>query len=206
MRKKIYNIIGWILIIVNLIILSSNMHTSEKVKFNKFEADKLLKEAYKPLEDFSKDLIVTEDEKLLLVPSYISCEEDFVNLFNKKMKSIKPKGFYKDLIIEKDGTLYVDASAYIPNIYTEEGQVMMAYTNKRKRLLPDIFGYEDEEDVKLIITETWRISGEINRRTNYFIKNENGEWILEYFNGTSHYGFVNVNNNPWNLNRGKNKI
>lgn len=206
MHKKIKNMVGFIFIIVNLIILISNIHISERVKFDKLEADKLLKEAYKPLETFSKDLIVIEDEKLLLVPSYISCEEDFVDLFNQKMEGSTPRGFYEDLVIEKDGQLYVDASGYIPNIYTEEGQVVTSYTKKRKRLFPNIFGHEDEEDVKLVIKETWKISGQIHKRSNYFIKNESGEWILEHFNGTSHYGFVDVKNNPWNINRSEKKL
>lgn len=203
---KISSIIQRIIMIISFVFLISNIHMSEKVKIDKLEADKLLKEVYKPLEDFNEDLIATEDVKLLSAPSYITCEEDFLNLFNKKMKDDIPKGFYEDLIIEEDGKFYVDASAYIPNIYTENGQVTVAYIKKTKRLFHNVFGRRYEDVEKLKITETWRISGETHRRSNYFIKNENGEWILDYFNGTSHYGYADVNNNPWRLKRLKNTI
>lgn len=65
------------------------------------------------------------------------------------------------------------------------------------------FDKEQAENLleELVIKETWMISGEINKRSNYFIKNENGQWILDHFSGTSRYGFGDISCNPWNLNR-----
>ena len=138
---------------------------------------------------------------MLLVPDNIDSEADFINLFSEKVKRRVLESFYEDLIIEKDGKLYVDALAYIPNIYSDNGKVRKAYIKKRKSLSSTIFGGEYEEDEKLMIRESWKVSGEWCNRSNYFSKNESGEWILDYSNGIRRYRFVDINNNPWSINR-----
>lgn len=69
--NKIYNTIVRIGKIFFCIITIINIFNSEKIEFDKLQAEKLLKETYKPLEDFNKSLITTENEKLLLVPNNI---------------------------------------------------------------------------------------------------------------------------------------
>ncbi len=195
--KKIYNIIVRIVTVGICIITINNTFNIKKIEINKLQAEKLLKETYKPLEDFNKSLITTENDKLLLVPNNIKCEEDFFNLFNKKIENSQLKEFYKDLIIEKNGKLYVNSLAYIPSIYTENGEVTKAYIKKTNKIFSH-YRYENEE---LIIKETWTVTGDINKRSNYFVKDQSGEWILDHFNGTSYYGFVDINHNPWKFNR-----
>lgn len=200
-NKKKSSILSFIMIIASLISLLANIKTSERIEFNELEAKNMLQEVYKPLEDFNRSLIDTEDEGLLLVPDNIGSEADFINLFNNKVKSHVPKSFYKDLMIERDGKLYVDALVYIPNIYSDSGRVRKAYIEKKKSLFHTIFGGEYEEDEKLMIRESWKVSGEWAKRSNYFSRNEKGEWVLLHANGISRYRFVNVNNNPWSQNR-----
>ncbi|QEK11423.1 hypothetical protein FQB35_03010 [Crassaminicella thermophila] len=193
LKKVIKILLSVFIILINII----NMNISERLAFDRLEAEKLLKETYRPLENFTKELIVSEDEKLLLVPNYIKNEEDFINLFKEKMQEHNAKGFYKDLIVQKRGQLFVDGFVYIPSIYTKNGRVTRAYIKEKQKLISKLFGNDDKKIVELIIKEEWTISGEWHKRSNYYIKNQNGKWMLDHANGTSSYRFVDINNNPW---------
>lgn len=204
---KIKKYLKYIAVILLIALKISNLDITTKTEFNKLEAEKLLRQTYKPLEDFAKESSITKDKKFLLPPKDIKNQEDFIDIFNEKIKRHELEGFYKDLIIKKNGQLYVDSLAYIPSIYTKDGKVRKAYIEKRKGLLDHFLDNKSDEIEKLVIKESWMISGQWHKRSNHFIKNQNGEWILDHFNGTSYYGFVNANNNPWNkyreVNNGK---
>lgn len=170
-----------------------------RVKFDKSIAEELLKETYMPLEDFVKAGIPVEDEELLLVPNDIRNKEDFMRLFNNKINTRIVEDFYKSLVIEKPEGLYIDKKVYIPNIYAESSILTNSYIKKwRRSLYSYISGEDDSKEEKLIIKEKWKISGEWHRRNNYFVKNENGEWVLDHFGGISKYGFTDPSHNPWN--------
>ncbi len=193
MKKSIKIGIGILLIIINI----GTMNVSEKVELDKIEGKKLLKETYAPLENFAKKLKFSKDKKLLLLPSNVKSEEDFIHLFDKKMKEHNAEGFYEDLIIQKGDELFVDPLAYIPTIYAKDSIVARAYIKETENLFLKLLGKRDKKRQELIIKERWLISGQWHKRTNYYVKNQNEKWILDHGNGTSVYGFVNINNNPW---------
>jgi len=101
------------------------------------------------------------------------------------------------LVIDKNGKLLIDGSVYIPSIYGPEAEVRLAYIKRRRKLISYFINKDNYESEKLIIRESCIVSGEWIRRTNYFTRNENGEWMLDYFNGISKYNFVLIENNPW---------
>lgn len=180
-----------------LLFSAGNIQITSKVEFDELEGEGLLKEAYGPLEDFVKELKPMENRAYLKVPIHIKNEGDFIHLFNKRVDTNVVKGFYEDLFVEKDGDLYVDSSVYIPNIFAEDSKVTDAYIQKRRRIYWIVFGIEGYEGEKLVIKELLKIRDEFSKRSNYFVQDENGQWILEYFNGISKYGFVNSEDNPW---------
>lgn len=180
-------------VILNLVILP----IPYRVGFDKSIAEELIKEAYKPLVDFIKVGTLIEGEDLLLAPNDIRNEKEFIRLFNNKIDNKVVEGFFQDLVIEKQGVLYIDKRVYIPNIYAESSILTNSYIKKSKRLNSFILGNSDKEEEKLVIKEKWKISGEWHRRSNYFVKNDDGEWILDHFTGTGKYKFVDSNNNPW---------
>jgi hypothetical protein len=164
-------------------------------------AEELLKETYMPLEYFIRNGIPTENDELLLVSDDIKDEKDFIKLFNNKIDSRVVEDFFEDLIIEKEGRLYIDKKVYIPTVYSEESVLTKSYIRKHtKSLYSYILGRDENVEEKLIIKERWKITGEWFRRSNYFVKNDEGEWILDYFNGSRMHKFVEVDHNPWNCN------
>lgn len=109
-RQKLIQIILGFIIIFNLVRLPIPYNE----KFDKSMAEELLKETYMPLEDFVRNGIPTENEELLLVSDDIKDEKDFIKLFNNKIDSRVVEDFFEDLIIEKEGRLYIDKKVYIP--------------------------------------------------------------------------------------------
>lgn len=184
-------------ILLMVLINIGYMDVNKKVEFNKVEAEKLLRETYDPLQSFIKELTISEEEGLLVVPNYIKSEADFINLFNGKMEEDNAKDLYERLIVEKNDRLFVNAYVYIPGIYDENGKVIRAYTKKREKVYSKFFKNNDKSSIKLIIKEESFMDGEYSTRTNYYIKNQNGKWILDYRNGTSAREFVNIKHNPW---------
>lgn len=188
-----------LLIIINIInIVNLLRHPLPyRVGFDKLRAKEILEETYRPLMDFVKgeDLIDTGD--LLLVPHNIRGKDDFIELFDGMISDRVLEGFYQNLVIEKEEGLYIDKKVYIPSILcAQNGKISKAYIRKEISLNP-FKSNEDYREEGLVIRESWKISGEWRRRSNYFIKDENGEWVLDYFNGSSFYKFVNVEHNPW---------
>lgn len=200
-RREKVKIIQKLLRVIIIFIFIFNLVTlpiPHKERFDKSTAEELLKEAYIPLEDFVKSGIPMEDEELLLAANDIRNEKDFIRLFNNKIDNEVVEQFFKDLVIEKQGVLYIDKKVYIPTIYAEDSILTNSYIKKYKgSLYSYISGDNDIQEEKLIIKEKWKVSGEWHRRSNFFIKNEDGEWILDYFTGTSMYRFVDSKDNPW---------
>ena len=196
-RLNLKRILMIFVVIINLVNLFT-LPFPYRIKFDKSIAEELLKEAYRPLEDFVKAGTPIEGKELLLAPNDIRNEKDFVKIFNNNIDNKVVEEFFEDLVIEKQGVLYIDKKVYIPNIHAEDSKLTSSYIKKKTRSLYSfILGENPVEEEKLVIKEKWQISGEWHRRSNYFIKNENGEWILDYFNGTSMYGFVDSSHNPW---------
>lgn len=125
-----------------------------------------------------------------MFPETIINEADFVRLFHNINEDVV-MNFYEELVLEKNSKHFVNGRAYIPSIYCDGGKVMKAYIRKRHYLLSP-----SKNSETLIIKESWIVSGEVNKRTDYFIKDKAGEWILDSFNGTVSYEFIDINDNP----------
>lgn len=199
-KENFIRIIKAIIFISSLVNLFLFPLPYKKMDFDKSGAEQLLKETYGPLEDFVKSGIPIEDEGLLKVPEYIKNEKDFIGLFDNKMDESTVENFFEDLVIEKQQHLYIDTTVYIPNIYDENGKVTESYIKKYKSAASFIFTKAPSREEKLIIKESWEISGQWHGRTNYYIKDKNGEWMFDHFNGTAMYGFTQPDHNPWNYN------
>lgn len=196
-RENLMRIMMFFIVIINLVNLVT-LPIPYRVGFDKTSAEEILKEAYKPLEDFVKSGVYIGDEGLLLLPDNVRNEEDFINLFDNKVNNRLAEEFFEDIVVEKQGVLYIDRKVYIPNIYAEDSKLTSSYIKKETRSLYSfITGDNHIEEEKLVIKERWKISGEWHRRSNYFVKNESGEWVLDRFNGTGLYGFVEASHNPW---------
>ncbi len=193
---RLLNILKNILIVFMFIYGLLTLQIPYKVEFDKSMAEEILKETYRPLEEFVKGLTPIEGEELYLIPKGIRNEKDFVKLFDNRIEDRVAENFFERLTVEKQGVIYVDKKVYIPNIYAENSILTDSYIKKRKSVYSFILNRDDVEG-KLIIKETWDANGMWDRRSNYFIKNENGEWILEYFNGIATRKFANSNTNPW---------
>lgn len=196
-RQKVMRVIMIFALILNIANLATRP-ISHKEKFDKSIAEEILKEAYLPLIDFVKAGTPVEDEELLLVPKDIRSKNDFIKLFDNKIdnKSKQVEDFFEELVIEKQDVLYIDKRVYIPTIYDEDGTLTNSYIKKYKSsLYSRLLGENKILKEELIIKEKWKISGE--RRTNTFVMNENGQWVLDGFSGTSMNKFVDSNHNPW---------
>lgn len=182
-----------------IITLLNGITLSEKIELNKDEAMEILKETYKPLEAFAESLSISTDGEKLVLPNTIESEQDFINLFSETMRESTPKSIYKKVNTEK-GISFMDSSTYIPSIYTQHGKVTEAYIIKKKKLI-DFIRNKSKTTDKVIIKESWTISGDKNKRTNYYIRGEQEEWLLDYFDGIVSYGFADANRNPWYYNK-----
>ena len=196
-RESLMRIMMFFIVIINLVNLVT-LPIPYRVSFDKTIAEDILKAAYKPLEDFVKAGVSIDSDELLLVSSGIRNEEDFIKLFNNKVNNRLVEGFFEDIVVENQGVLYIDRKVYIPNIHAVDSKLTSSYIKKKTRSLYSfITGDNHIEEEILVIKERWKISGEWHRRSNYFVKNESGEWVLDRFNGTSLYGFVEASHNPW---------
>lgn len=199
-RQKLMKVIMFFIVIINIANLAT-MPIIYKDKFDKSVAEEILKETFWPLIGFVRAGSPVEIEELLLSPVDIRSENDFIKLFENKIdnKNKLVDGFFKDLVIEKQGDLYIDKRVYIPTIFDENGSLTNSYIKKYKSsLYSQLLGENEILKEELIIKEKWKISGEWYKRTNYFVMNENGQWVLDYFTGTTMHKFVESNHNPWN--------
>ena len=187
-------------VIINIANLAT-LPIPSKEKFDKSIAEEILMETYQPLVNFVRTGNPVQGEELLLAPDNIKSENDLIMLFDNKIdnKNKLVDRFFEDLVIEKHGDLYIDKKVYIPTIYEENGSISNSYIKKYKSSLYSQFLGENEIlKEELIIKEKWKISGEWYRRTNYFVVNENEQWVLDHFTGTTMHKFVDPNHNPWN--------
>lgn len=192
MKQKLIQVFNIILVLSFI----GNINISKKVDFDNLEAEKVLKETYEPLEKFAEKLVLLKDEKFFSLPECIQNEKDFISLFTGKMKAHNAKSFYKTLVLEKNDELCINACTYIPSIYTPEAKVTRSYIKESEKIFSKIFRHNGKKKFELIIKEKWMDN---SKRTNYYIKKGNDEWILDYANGISKYGFVNRSDNPWNI-------
>lgn len=194
-KQKIIRIILIFIFIVNLF----TFQLSFKEDFNRSTAEGILKEAYIPLISFVKAGTPVEGEDLLLLPSNIKNKKDFAESFNEKVGYALAEGFFEELLVERSGVLYIDKTVYIPNIHSSGSELVKSYTEKRLSLYSYIKGEKDIAEEQLVIIEKLKTSGTWDKRSNYFIQKENGEWQLDYYDGIGMYGFVDSSENPWNL-------
>ena len=186
--------------IIIIFIFIFNLLTFEfyfKEDFDKSTAEEILKEAYLPLINFVKTGTSVEGEDLLLLPRNIKNKKDFAESFNEKAGYAVAEGFFDEMIVEKNGVLYIDKTVYIPNIHSSESELVRSYTEKRLSLYSYIMGYKDITEEQLVIKEKLKISGKWDKRSNYFVQKENGKWQLDYFDGIGMHGFVDSSDNPW---------
>lgn len=194
MKKIIHTILILILTFISII----NLSISEKVDFDIIEAEKLLKEAYGPIEMIAKDSSLSKDEDLLIPPDYIKNEEDFYDLLKDKMRDYEIEFYSQEFIIETEGKIFLDSHFYIPSIYSQDAEVKKAYIKKVKNLFPKLVRRNKNIEDELIIKSRWTVNEERDGRTDYFSKNEDGRWVLNGQSGTSSNGYVDIDHNPWN--------
>lgn len=172
-----------------------------RAKIDESIAENLLREAYKPLEDFIKSATLVEGEELLLLPSDINNKDDFIKSFDSRVDDRVLEDFFESLVVEKEDILYIDETIYIPNIYSTNGQVTSHYIRSYTRTLYSILSNSNEsKEEELIIKEKWKVSGDWNKRNNYFKRNKEGDWVLNHISGAAMYGFVEASDNPWSIN------
>ena len=135
-KENFIRIIKAIIFISSLVNLFLIPIPYKKVDFDRSGAEQLLKESYGPLETFVKSGIaegqVIEGENLLGAPKDVKNEKDFIQLFNDKAEESVVENFFEELVVEKQGELYIDTTVYIPNIYAENGKVTESYIKKYK--------------------------------------------------------------------------
>lgn len=184
-------------VIFMIFIEITSINISEKTDFEKDRARAVLEEAYRPLEEFVRELSFSEYEGLLNVPTGIKCEDDFVELFEGHMDDSNARGFYEDLFVEKNGKRYVDAKEYIPSIYTEGSSVKKAYIREKQTIMNRLLKRDGKKTEELVVKVEMQTSGPTNSRTEYFTRDDSGKWILDHANGLSLCGLVHVSDNPW---------
>lgn len=171
-RQKVMKVIMIFVLILGIANLAT-IPIPHKEKLDNSAAEEILKETYLPLIDFVKAGTPVVGEELLLVPSDIRSENDFIKLFDNKIDNKKLERFFEKLVIEKQEVLYIDKRVYIPTIYDENGSLTNSYIKKSKSsLYSQLLGKNEILKEELIIKEKWKISGD--RRTNIFVMNENG--------------------------------
>lgn len=162
------------------------------------EAKDILRKVYMPLEDFIKSGIPLQDKGLLKVPEEVRNKNDFIELFNNKIDNRTLGDFFEELVVEKEGELYIDKTIYIPIPYAENSVIKKCYIKKRKNSLYSyISGKDDIKKDELIIKGKYEMDGDWLKLNNYFIKNENGEWIVQVTTGSTMHGFVDYTQNPY---------
>ncbi len=196
-KEKLLKILILILFLINLF----RTPLPYWAKIDESVAKNLLKEAYSPLEDFITSATPVEDKELLLVSSDIKNKDDFIRSFDNKVDDRVLEDFFEALVIEEEGILYIDETVYIPSIYSENGQVTSHYIRKYTRTLYSVLsGSSETEEDELVIKEKWTISGDWNKRKNYFKRNKEGDWVLNHISGTTMFEFVEASDNPWSIN------
>ena len=107
--KKIMKLIMFFVVIINIANLAT-LPIPSKEKFDKSIAEEILMETYQPLVNFVRTGNPVQGEELLLAPDNIKSENDFIMLFDNKIdnKNKFVDRFFEDLVIEKQGDLYID--------------------------------------------------------------------------------------------------
>ena len=192
--KKFIRVIVWIVFILNIFTFQISYNTN----IDKSIAKEILREAYMPLENFIKSGIPIEDKELLEVPEEVKNKSDFIKLFKNKIETKMVEEIFEELIIEKEGQLYIDKTLYIPALYSENSIIDKSYIKTRnKSLYLYITGKVDTRREELIVKGKNQVDEHWSELDNFFIKNENGKWILEGSTGTVMHGFVDPDENPW---------
>ncbi|GAA0729345.1 hypothetical protein GCM10008905_29210 [Clostridium malenominatum] len=178
-KKGAFKAIAYIILIgvvmsigyVNLIKIGKPYMVKE-IKLSEDEAVAILKKTWKPLEDFNK-----ED---------IKSREDFNKVFEETMSKSMIDDLYEILVDtkeSKDGDIKFKEKVRIPTIYNTKMSIEKAYIKGPK--------YK-EENKRVNIAEELTIeesgSSEEDKSRGYFIrsffiKNDNGEWILNNATG-----------------------
>lgn len=150
------------------IIKISKPYMIKKVKLSEEEAITVLKNTWKPLEELHKE--------------NIKSKEDFYKTFEKTMSKSMIDDLYGILVDEntsKDGAIKFKENVIIPNPYNTKISILKSYMKLPK--------YEEKIKQANIIEEL-TIEEEFMqdrfRRESTFIKNDNGDWILNRITGT----------------------
>lgn len=192
--ERIMRIIIMIVVIVGVFIFQIPYN----VEIDPSEAVEVLREVYMPLEEFVKSGIPVEDKRLLKAPLEVENRSDFIKLFENKMQNKMSDDIFENLIIEKEDQLYIDKEIYIPTLYSKNSIITKSYIKKRKdSLYSYISGRSYNKKEELIIKGKYEIDEEWSKLDHLFIKDKNGNWILQISSGTVMQGFVNPDNNPY---------
>nr|WP_300002901.1 hypothetical protein [Tissierella sp.] len=192
--EKVMKIIMIMVVIVYVFIFQIPYN----VEIEPSEAQEILRGAYRPLEDFIKSGTTSDDKGLLNIPSEIKDKNDFVKLFDNKMREKMAEEIFENLVIEKDGQLYIDKEIYIPTLYSEDSIITKSYIKKRRdSLYSYISGKSFKKKEELIIKGKYEIDEELSKLEHLFIQDKNDNWILQITTGTVMHGFVDPNDNPY---------
>lgn len=149
------------------IIKISKPYMIKKVKLSEQEAITVLKNTWKPLEKLHKE--------------NIKSKEDFYKAFEGTMSKSMTDDLYGILVDENapiNGVIRFKKNVIIPNPYNTKISIIKAYM-KLPRYKEKIKGVNMEE---LTIEEEFM--QDRYRRKSTFIKNDNGDWILNSMSGS----------------------
>ncbi|GKX30670.1 hypothetical protein SH1V18_31500 [Vallitalea longa] len=190
MRKIL---IAFVILMTILIGCDNSIKPIETIKtdFDISEAEKLMKRAWKPVNEMTNSNYETKPDIL------ISSKEELYKIYDFTYMSDMMKYDILETIVEtdenheiaKDNNGYIDFKAdsfipYIPTIFDEGIYVKKAYLREEK--YKEEYSYFDI--VELVVEED--SNDEVNSyvsdfsRRNIFRKNEDGEWYLYVTDGT----------------------
>ncbi|WP_315122111.1 DUF5673 domain-containing protein [uncultured Clostridium sp.] len=156
----------------------SKPYMVKKIKLSQDEAIVILKKTWKPLADFDKESIKSR--------------EDFDKIFEETMSKSMIDDLYGILVDtnnSKDGQIKFKEKLRVPTIYNTKMSIEKAYikTSKYEKENKQV----DEVD-ELIIEELGRSEENKplahSKKKSFFIKNHNGDWILNDITGLQSIG------------------
>lgn len=198
MNRRSSDMLWAVFSIACIFILFNSIQSMDNEKLDKKIARDILMDVYKPIYDFAINTESMTDINIVKMREFRS-KDDFVSIISKIDNGICEDTF--EYMTENMDEGFIDARVYIPTIYNKTSRVDKAYIKKKNKYNSKHKLSKEELKPKLIIKESWKISGEYHHRTNELFKNDSDNWVLKSSSGTMMYKFVDASNNPWSIKR-----
>ena len=166
-----------------------------ETNFDLQQAENIMKRTWKPVHKMTNSKLETRPNV------QISSKEEFFEIYDfTYMDESEKRTIYETIVVLSQGKEVKDANGnlvfgdgdfqkYIPTIYDEGVFIETAYI--RESIFSDEYSYRNKVELIIVENSNEKITGWAKgfKRTNIFMKNDEGKWILKGISGKVSYGW-----------------